>query len=461
MTARRWFDERPWQTNAALSVLGLALIGLSRQMVAENDGYVIGLSGCSGWSVIVYCAALLVIWLRPANVNKWTFRIILAVAVTCRLAGLFSDPFTSTDVYRYAWDGVVQHAHKNPYKYVANDPVLKDLREPDSDLYQSMNRRDYAHTIYPPAAQVLFYLVTAVSPTMTMMKATMVLFEGLTLYGLLLLFQELGIRREQAIVYAWCPVLIWEFGLGGHLDSVAMAYVTFALLFRLRGKMGWAGVFLGLAFLTKLYPLVLFPALWRRGDWKMPAVIAAMTVGFYSIYLSAGKMIFGFLGGYAEEEGLKNGTRYFPLELVQHLPGLHGMPNGAYIAFAALVLGGLTVWSWFRATPEQSERTAFLAPAMVLGFALMLLFSPHYPWYVAWLVPFVCLMPNLPVMVYVNLFFYLCYTALAVGTGPKQYELNEILYGCVAAAVVVEVVLRKAPWTRGGFTPWLWLKESA
>jgi alpha-1,6-mannosyltransferase len=76
----------------------------------------------------------------------------------------------------------------------------------------------------------------------------------------------------------------------------------------------------------------------------------------------------------------------------------------------------------------------------------MLLFSPHYPWYVAWLVPFLVLLPNLTVMTYVCGLFYLCTTALAVGYGPKQYQLNEILYGSVTIAFIIEVTARNVPW---------------
>ena len=316
-----------------------------------------------------------------------------------------------------------------------------------------MNRRDYAHTIYPPVAQVLFYLITWISPGVIFMKMAMTLFEGLTLYGLLILLREFGLRREQAIIYAWCPLMIWEISSSGHLDSVACAFIVFALLFRYREQPVLTGVFLGLAFLTKFYPIVLFPALWRRGDWKMPAAVAAVTVGFYSIYLSAGKMVFGFLGGYAEEEGIKDGTRYFLLEQVQHLPGLHHLGNWAFLGFSGAVMLGVTVWAWRVATPLDARPAAFMAPAFGLATALMLLFSPHYPWYIAWLIPFLCLMPNLPVLAYVGGLFYLCTTELAVGVGPKQFLLNQILYATVLAAAIIELVLRHLPWTRAWFEP--------
>ena len=113
-------------------------------------------------------------------VNRYTFAIILAVAIACRLVTLLPEPFMSSDIYRYAWDGVVQHAHISPYRYVPGDPALMALRGPNQNLFDHINRRDYAHTIYPPVAQFLFFLITFLNPTVTFMKLAMILMEGLT-----------------------------------------------------------------------------------------------------------------------------------------------------------------------------------------------------------------------------------------------------------------------------------------
>ncbi len=450
----RWFDLQPWHTNAALALIGLAMIAFSRQLISEyNDGYRFGISGVSGAQAVLFLAALLVYRVKPANVNRWTLPIILVVAFLCRMVTLFPDPFLSTDVYRYAWDGVVQHSGHNPFRYIANDPTLQFLREPNADLYANMNRRDYAHTIYPPVAQILFFLITWISPLVTGMKAAMIAFEALTVWGLLLILRFLRMPRERVLLYAWFPLLIWEIGSSGHLDSVAMAFITFAFLFRLRRQDTLVGLFLGLAFLTKFYPIVLFPALYRRGDWKMPASIAALTVFTYSLYASAGSMVLGFLGAYTHEEGITTGERYFLLEQFQHVPGLHWLANGAYTVFAGLVLFALAAWAWQIATPRSSSPAAFLPPALGIACALMLLFSPHYPWYVAWLVPFLVLIPSLPILTYTLGLFYLCTTALAVGYGPKQFLLNQYLYSAVLVVALLELALRRIPYTRGWFQP--------
>jgi alpha-1,6-mannosyltransferase len=54
----RWFDShwsvaRPWQTNAALIFIGIALFFFSRQLTSEYTHFTIGFSGVSGWSCIL------------------------------------------------------------------------------------------------------------------------------------------------------------------------------------------------------------------------------------------------------------------------------------------------------------------------------------------------------------------------------------------------------------------------
>jgi hypothetical protein len=82
-------------------------------------------------------------------------------------------------------------------------------------------------------------------------------------------------------------------------------------------------------------------------------------------------------------------------------------------------------------------------PAFSLAIALMLLFSPHYPWYLAWLVPFFTIVPNLTAFAYICGLFYMCTTPLAVGFGPQQFLLNKILYGGVVLAFLLDILLHR------------------
>jgi len=448
---------RAWQTNAALILIGVGLFFLTQQLVSEYSRFTIGFSGVSGWSSILYLAAVFLVLTQP--VDRFTFPIIVTVAIACRLVTVFAEPYLSSDIYRYVWDGVVQHAHVSPYRYVPGDPVLAFLRTQNQDVFDHINRRDYAHTIYPPAAQALFYLITWISPTVTFMKTVMVLFEGVTVYWLIKLLHYLRGRREQILLYAWCPLLIWEIAGSGHLDSVAMAFIVLALLARYRRQPVLTGLFLAIAILLKFYPLVLFPALYRRGDWKMPATVAAVIAAGYAAYSSVGMLVFGFLGGYVKEEGMASGTRYFLLELAQRISGLHNLTTTVYYFLCAGVFAAIVWWCWRTASGHEggepdrivsSGGASFLRPAFALAAALMFLFSPHYAWYIIWLVPFFTLMPNLPILTYLLGFFYL-YTTVLAEPGPKMFLANEILYGAVFAAAVLQIVFMRWPIHRSLF----------
>src|SRR5262249_58536241 len=60
-----------------------------------------------------------------------------------------------------------------------------------------------------------------------------------------------------------------------------------------------------------------------------------------------------------------------------------------YLAAAALVMAVLALVVVMR----RQRPDADLAGAMLLAVAFTLLLAPHYAWYFAWLVPFLCFYP--------------------------------------------------------------------
>src|ERR1044072_1458122 len=163
-----------------LLLLGCGLVVLYRAGV--------GASGVSGirffmkvafvQSAIYLLAAWIVTRARPSNS---TLLIVIAFAILFRVSILFAPPYLSDDIYRYVWDGRVQAAGINPYRYIPAAPELAHLR--DETIYPKINRKDWAHTIYPPVAQVVFFLTTRISESVTWMKATMLLFDLVTFWA--------------------------------------------------------------------------------------------------------------------------------------------------------------------------------------------------------------------------------------------------------------------------------------
>ncbi|HJR08217.1 MAG TPA: glycosyltransferase family 87 protein [Pyrinomonadaceae bacterium] len=380
------------RTNVLLIVLGLASLALYRYGLTFDRTrptfQIVWFLQIALAQSALYAFAAWIVW--RARAARSTLIIVIVFAALFRLNVLFAPPFLSDDIYRYIWDGRVQAARVNPYRYVPADDALKFLR--DVEIYPYINRRDFAQTIYPPLAQMIFFLTTRVSERVVWMKAVMILFECVGLYALSLLLASFRVPRERVLVAAaWHPLVVWEVAGSGHLDALVLAFVALALVARRRGRESLTGALLASAVLVKLFPVVLFPAFYRRWGWRMPLAFCATLVAGYAPYLSVGaRRVLGYLPGYADEEGLQSGERFFLLQLARKLSGGASVPRAAYIVFAFVVLGAMAAWCFFRR--EFGERD-YVRRAALLATAFTVLLSPHYSWYFVWLVPFLCFVP--------------------------------------------------------------------
>ena len=388
---------------AALGVLLVALTGAGLALHvpgADSVGSVprtavfVGLMALAG---AAYLAAVALV-LRTA-LPHGALWLVLGVALTTRLMVLPAYPFLSSDVFRYVWDGRVQNAGVNPYRYIPSDAALRDLR--DEAVYPHVNRREYAPTIYPPAAQVVFRAVAAISETPLAMKAAMVGFEALAAGCIVALLRRARLPQARVLIYAWNPLAVWAFAGNGHVDGISIGLIALALLARAWRRDGWAGAALGAAVLVKFLPLALAPALWRRWNPWFAAGLVAVTAGLYALYADAGWRVFGFLPAYGGEEGISGGGGIWLLAGVARLTGLPALAGIAYLAAVGLGLAALGAWIAL-ATRWPAEPGADIVrvcgSAGILASCTMLALSPHYPWYFVWLAVPACLAPYPPVI---------------------------------------------------------------
>src|SRR2546427_4315845 len=259
----------------------------------------------------LYGFAVGVVFRKPSGSAPASLAIILGFAVLFRCLVLFSPLVLSSDLYRYVWDGRVQRAGINPYRYPPEADALVPLR--DTTIYPHINRPGLI-TIYPPGAQMLFALITTVVPdSVRGMKAAMVLFDLATLGVLLRLLQRHGSDPQRLVLYAWSPLVVFEFAGSGHVDALMLPFLLLALHARLTARPGSAGVLLGLATLIKLYPAVLVPALYSRGERRFLCGFGAtLILGYLPYVAGAGARVLGYLPGYfGPWEDFNGGLRYF------------------------------------------------------------------------------------------------------------------------------------------------------
>ncbi len=424
--------ERPRRSTffflAGLLLAGEA-VGLAAQFNRDLPAFIVAalLQGAA-WAV----AATII---RRSPGQRPTMALILATAILLRLGALTAPVFLSDDIMRYIWDGRVQAAGINPYRYVPNDPDLAALR--DEAVFWHINRGNYAPTIYPPVAQMLFLLANRVGETVLAVKLVFVMTEAVGIWALLLVLRATGAPREQILLYAWHPLPVWEIAGSGHVDAAVVGFVGLALAAAVTKRRIWSAAALAGATLVKFFPVVLAPALWRPaksnlGDWRWPAAFVAVIVAAYLPYLGVGARVLGFLPGYVTEENLASGSGFWLLDVARRAVPV---PLAVYLALAVTVMAGLAVGA-LRRPPDPR---ASLPWATALGTAAMFLASPHYPWYFVWLVLLLTAAPWWPAW-WPTLTAVLLYWDAKTGRVPLWVGCT--IYGGVAVLFCVDMTWR-------------------
>lgn len=410
---------RPGMTQ--LGLLGAVIFALTMAALSLHVPGALGIGSISlktwfvviaGLSAAVYLLAVLLVTRGPL-VRGPTVRgglwVVLIVAAALRLPLICAPPFLSTDVYRYVWDGRVQAEGINPYRYLPADPALQTLR--DDSVYPYINRAEYAPTIYPPAAQMIFVTAGYLWSSITGVKAIMVGFEVLTVFCLLRLLAAARLPPERVLIYAWNPLPVWAFAGNGHIDAAAIGLLSLALLLRLRHRDSWTGLALGLAIMTKFLPVAVAPVLWRRrSGWIVALSAVATIVVLYGLYSSVGTRIFGFLQGYGSEEGYDTGDGFWLLAGWARLMPLPALAAPVYKGVAAGTLAACAAWFAFVRRPDDA--VSLCAAAAVMMAVLTVAISPHYPWYFAWMAmpcvlaptPAVLWLATAPILLYLDTF---------------------------------------------------------
>ena len=331
----------------------------------------------------LYLLALLVSWRQPRHASAGLI-VIVGFALVFRLIVVFSPVVLSSDVYRYVWDGRVQRAGHNPYRYPPEAEALVELRDPE--IYPRINR-PWLPTIYPPVAQMLFTLTTAVWPdSVRGMKALMALCDMATICLLLRLLNRRGDNPQRVLLYAWSPLAIIEFAGSGHVDALMLPFMMLALLCRMTARAALSGVMLGLATLIKLYPALLFPALYTRHDRRFPLAFGVTVAFGYLPYISgAGLGVLGYLPGYfGPWEDFNGGLRYFLTSLLQ--PYTASAWTIAAGSLTGLFLALLVIIGRHNAAEGVLRRVYWTINAY-----LLLVPAAFYPWYMIWLLPCLCI----------------------------------------------------------------------
>ena len=183
--------------------------------------------------------------------------LLIFFALLLRLSFISTTPIGSDDVYRYMWDGKIQSNGINPYLY---KPIDEHLNSFHSDLLPAALNFKEMKTIYFPLSQWLFYTGYKLSgESVWGYKFLLFLFEMLTLAAIFLLTKKMKIDLKYSLLYALCPLSIFQFGIDAHLDGFGLPLLLFSFYLYFDNKKILSAIFLGLSLSIKPVGLVIIP----------------------------------------------------------------------------------------------------------------------------------------------------------------------------------------------------------
>ena len=335
----------------------------------------------------LYLAAFALYLLAAKMVSSLSgFRMLVVI---CLFALLFRivlfpvRPTISTDIYRYVWDGRVQAEGINPYRYAPASPQLAHLRGPE---WFWINHRK-THTPYPPVSQLVFTAVTRLfGSTVYPLKTLFVLCDLATIAILGLMLRHLRIPSGSSILYAWSPLIVTEFSGAGHQDSMGIMLLLLALYLLIRRRQSWLpGILLAASSLVKPYPLLAAPILARK-DWvRLPSTLLITSAILCLPYIGARTH---WLSGIADY-GFKWHRDDSLFALISS--GLALATDHHEAVARVIVLLGIVAISVLMALRRSSDEKSLIQGVFTVLAVGFLLSPTVYPWYLAWAVPFLCI----------------------------------------------------------------------
>ena len=343
-------------------------------------------------------ACLFVLGTKPL-VGRWLWLevgLIFTGALIFRLMLLPLPTGLSRDAWRYLWDArVIVHGY-SPYVYAPGDKILLPLR----DFVYNNSRFRNITTDYPPGAELIYVVSYLLSPgNIFVLKGIFVGFDLATCGTLALFLLRKGMDIRRVIIYAWCPLPIVEFAIEGHVDAATVIFMVLAIVSATSSRQGMralTGFLIGMATLTRLYPLLLLVGVVRRRELTLrePALLltcfATIFLGYLPFIILGHGQVFGFFLTYINQQGGNSGTLQ---PITRYMGTLFGLNVNSIVMLEhivdVVVVGTVSLTVLVLRWRERISMEAATLVMIGLAFAI----SSHiFPWYTTVLLPWVAIL---------------------------------------------------------------------
>jgi len=379
----------------------------------------------TAWAVL-----LLLCFGRGKNARMPAVHSIIVWAIVFRFIGLTAIPVYEDDYNRFLWDGWVFVSSGNPYQKPPID-FYGDANVP-IDLRRTLYDVAYpgVPTIYGPVLQFVFGASALISPANLITLKCLFLIADLALMGLIAWRSS----RRTLLLYAWCPLLIFEVSFNAHPDLLGAALVFAGYQSHLRGRIILPAVLVGLACAVKILAVVAVPVLIWRGRWRSALAFAITLLAVYTPFILQGST--------ADWEGLLvfaehwefNSALYAIVHKVAAAPIAKLLCYGLFACvYAALFI----IWTRGRIAEFPLDGI----------YGLFLFVSPVInPWYLLWIMPFAVRRPriwSITALIAVSLSYATISNLSADGAGNFGHPswLRPVEFGIILLAIAIDAIV--------------------
>ncbi|MEL6820867.1 MAG: glycosyltransferase 87 family protein [Calditrichota bacterium] len=337
---------------------------------------------------------------------------ILALGIIMRFAAILAEPILEDDYHRYLWDGAVAANGLNPYLYSPQD-VLEGKETTGSAIYSQLSNdgkdqlekvnHAYLRTIYPPVTQFFFAAAYWLVPWNILgWKLVLLGVEILVLWILYLLIRHLALSPLWFAAYWLNPLLVKEIFNSGHMDLLLVPFLLGALLLAFTNRPQLAAVSLAIAGGVKIWPLALFPIIFRpywKRKWTLlvaTGIVSIMTVLFFWPMYATGLDTESGLNAYSQRWQLNDSLFLIIFSTAEFFFNLLDLREGFAHLYAQQTARGivavlcLALIAWYSFT-KPGGKQEIVRRCLMVSAAIFLLSPTQFPWYVVWLIPLLTL----------------------------------------------------------------------
>ena len=317
------------------------------------------------------------------------FKKLLLMGIVLRGCLFFFEPNWSEDGARFLWDGELLRQGQNPYGLTPTQ-VQEQQGEGSglsAQLFQKLNSPNY-YSVYPPFNQAFFWLGALVGQGNVA--------QGYLALRCMLLLGEIGVfyliwgflgrfqlPRKQILLYWLNPLVILEVVGNLHFEGFVLLFLLATLLSLSRQKLGWSGMFWGLAIGIKLLPFLLAPAFffWKGVRtslqfWGMAAVVLVLAF-LPLVYWNSWENFFQSLQLYQGKFEFNASLYYLFRALGYELAGFNTIWYLTKVGMVITLLGAVWI-SWKRSNVSLFEIPSVWVQLYLLYFLLQ---PVVHPWY--------------------------------------------------------------------------------